>query len=647
MPLTKFTNLDFDQIKTSIKDYIRANSDFTGFDFEGSNLSILIDILAYNTYITAFNSNMVVNESFLDSATLRENVVSLARNIGYVPRSKTAATATISFTADFGTIDPQIPQTTLQAGLVCVGNTNDTSYVFSSTENHTTPVIQNVNGNYQAKFSEIEVKQGTYLEKKFVVDGSLDQKFILDNPGIDTSTIKVFISGDSAQLGLEYFPIDNILNVDSTSKIYLTQEVQDENYELIFGDGIIGQKLENESIITVRYITTDGESGNGLGKGSNTFAFSGKIVELDKNTNLPKVLSANLSITDIITNQPSQNGSNIEEISSIKYYAPRIYSSQYRAVTPRDYEAIIKKIYPETESVAVVGGEEMDPPEFGNVIISIKPKSGSFVSDFNKTRILSQLRQYTVSGINQKIEDLKILYVEIDSSIYYNNNEISSSESLKSNIINSLTTYKNSIDLNKFGGRFKYSKVQQVIDNTNTAITSNITKVIIRRDIKAALNQFAQYELCYGNKFHVNEAGRNIKSTGFKIFNVEKTVYLTDIPNADLKTGILSIIQVEEDGTYTVVAKSAGTVDYIKGEINISTLNITSTLNDSGVVEVQAIPESNDVIGLRELYIDFSLSKSKINMVRDVISSGDEITGTAFIRDFYTSSYLNGQLIRD
>jgi len=239
------------------------------------------------------------------------------------------------------------------------------------------------------------------------------------------------------------------------------------------------------------------------------------------------------------------------------------------------------------------------------------------------------------------------LYVEIDSSIYYNNNEISSSESLKSNIINSLTTYKNSIDLNKFGGRFKYSKVQQVIDNTNTAITSNITKVIIRRDIKAALNQFAQYELCYGNKFHVNEAGRNIKSTGFKIFNVEKTVYLTDIPNADLKTGILSIIQVEEDGTYTVVAKSAGTVDYIKGEINISTLNITSTLNDSGVVEVQAIPESNDVIGLRELYIDFSLSKSKINMVRDVISSGDEITGTAFIRDFYTSSYLNGQLIRD
>tara|TARA_R100001463_G_scaffold13118_16_gene35189 strand:- start:5298 stop:7241 length:1944 start_codon:yes stop_codon:yes gene_type:complete len=647
MPLTKFTNLDFDQIKTSIKDYIRANSDFTGFDFEGSNLSVLIDILAYNTYITAFNSNMVVNESFLDSATLRENVVSLARNIGYVPRSKTAATATISFTVDFGTIDPQIPQTTLQAGLVCVGNTSDTSYVFSSTNNHSTPVIKNINGNYQAKFSEIEVQQGTYLEKKFVVDGSLDQRFILDNPGIDTSTIKVFVSGDSAQLGIEYYPIDNILNINSSSKIYLTQEVQDENYELLFGDGIIGEKLENGAIITVRYITTDGKDGNGLGKGDNTFAFSGKIIQIDESSNLPKVLSANISISNIITNQPSQNGSNIEDISSIKYYAPRIYSSQYRAVTPRDYEAIIKKIYPETESVAVVGGEEMDPPEFGNVIISIKPKSGSFVSDFNKSRILSQLRQYTVSGINQRIEDLKVLYVEIVSSIYYNNNQISTPESLKSNVINSLTTYGNSIDLNKFGGRFKFSKIQQVIDNTDTAITSNITKVIIRRDLKAALNQFAQYELCYGNKFHVNANGRNIKSTGFKIFDVDKTVYLTDIPNADLKTGILSIIQLESDGTSTVVAKSAGTVDYIKGEINISTLNITSTLDDSGIVEVQAIPESNDVVGLRELYIDFSLSKSKINMVRDVISSGDEITGTSFIRDFYTSSYLNGQLIRD
>ena len=288
----------------------------------------------------------------------------------------------------------------------------------------------------------------------------------------------------------------------------------------------------------------------------------------------------------------------------------------------------------------------MDPPEFGNVYISIKPKNGSFVSDFNKSIILSKLKQYSVSGINQKITDLKMLYIELNTAVYYNNTKISNEESLKTQVTNSLTTYANSIDMNKFGGRFKYSKVQQVIDNTSTAITSNITKVIIRRDLKAALNQFAQYELCFGNQFHVNEKGYNIKSTGFTISSSSKTVYITDLPNADLKTGIISLVEISKDGTIFVVAKSAGTVDYIKGEVILNTVNITSTLNDSEIIEVQAIPESNDVVGLKELYLNLSLSKSKINMVRDVISSGDEITGTTFIKDFYTSSYSNGQLIR-
>ena len=289
----------------------------------------------------------------------------------------------------------------------------------------------------------------------------------------------------------------------------------------------------------------------------------------------------------------------------------------------------------------------MDPPEFGTVTISIKPKNGTYVSAFNKTRILSQLKQYAVSGINQKIEDLKILYVEIDSAVYFDENKVSTSSALQTKVLNSLTSYSNSVDMNKFGGRFKYSKVQQVIDSTDTAITSNITRVRIRRDLKAAINQFAQYELCYGNQFHVNAAGMNIKSTGFTISNNIRTVYLTDTPNSDLKTGVISIVEILDDGTVNTVIGSAGTVDYMKGEILLTTVNITSTLNNSGVVEVQAIPESNDVVGLKELYLNFSLSKSTINMVRDVISSGDEITGTSFIKDFYTSSYLNGKLIRE
>ena len=658
MPFTKFTNLDFDQIKTSIKDYLRANSTFSDFDFEGSNFSVLIDTLAYNTYITAFNSNMVVNESFLDSATLRENVVSLARNIGYVPRSRTAARATISFTIS---TTEDTPTLTLRRGLVCVGTANDTTYTFSIPEDVTTTVVDGV-----ASFDEVEVYQGTYLTKRFTHDGSLDQRFILNNSFIDTSTLSVYVkrTNDSG-LGIEYAAIDNILDTTSESRIYILQEVQDEKYEIKFGDGIIGKKLGDSvgsdgTIITANYIVTDGEDGNG----ASVFTFSGSVITANNTIINPGTVT-------ITTDQSSQNGSSIEPIDSIKYYAPRVYSSQNRAVTSRDYEAIVKRIYPETESVAVIGGEELDPPEYGNVILSIKPKNGSFVSDFNKSRILSQLKQYTVSGINPKITDLKILYVEVDSSVYYNYSQISSVDSLKTNVLSSLTNYSKSLDLNKFGGRFKYSKVLSVIDTTDTAITSNITKVRIRRDLKAALNQFAQYELCFGNKFHVNPQGRNIKSTGFKIAGESSTVFLTDTPTITsggtnvtdstsagevflnrpvtigATTGVLSIVKIGSDGRSIVVAKDVGTVDYVKGEIKIGTINITSTAKENGIIEVQAFPESNDVVGLKDLYLSFDVSKSTINMVRDVIASGDEITGKVFTRDYYTSSYSNGNLARN
>jgi hypothetical protein len=642
MPFTKFTDLDFDQIKESIRSYLRANSDFSGFDFEGSNFSVLIDTLAYNTYITAFNSNMVVNESFLDSATLRENVVSLARNIGYVPKSRTAAKASVTFTINVR--NTTTPTLVLKRGLTCVGNTNDTSYTFSILEDiqlPTTVTDITLNGvptaQRTATFENIEVSQGIYLEKQFVVDSSLDQRFILDNSFIDTSTIKVYVKKENdSGLGIEYNQIDNITDVTGSSYIYLIQEIQDEKYQLLFGDGLIGRKLETGEIITVNYLITDGKEGNG----ATNFSFSGRIVDSDGNPVSPQPFT-------VTTTQSSQNGSEIETIDSIKYFAPRIYSSQNRAVTGRDYETIIKTIYPDTESVSVVGGEELDPPAFGTVQISIKPKNGFLVSDFNKSRILSKLKQYSISGINQKIVDLKILYVEADSFVYYNDTMISTTNDLKAKISNSLTNYSQSTDLNKFGGRFRYSKVLRTIDNTDTAITSNITRIKIRRNLVALLNQFTQYELCFGNQFHVSDQGKNIKSTGFRVSGESDIVYLTDVPNADKKTGILSIVKNLSDGTVRVIAKSAGTIDYVKGEINLGTVNIVSTVKPNNVIEIQAFPESNDVVGLRDLYLNFDISKTKINMIKDVISSGDEISGTVFNRDFYTSSYSNGSLIRE
>ena len=645
MPITKFTNLDFDQIKTSIKDYLRANTDFDGFDFEGSNFSVLLDTLAYNTYITAFNSNMIVNESFLDSATLRENVVSLARNIGYIPRSRSAAEAVVSIKLDLGkvkteTVDgvtvakPYGTTVEITKGLVCTGNVQDSSFTFSISENIVSPVT--IEGDhYFANFNNITVSQGTYLNKKFTFDNSLDQKFILDNSFIDTSTIHVYV-GER-----EYIISDDITNIDSNSRVYFLQEVQDEKYEIRFGDGLLGKKLgstNDGTEITVDYIVSDGESGNG----AEGFSFSGNVIR----TSTPNI-SPDITSAVVTTITPSQGGANIEPIDSIKYYSPKIYSAQNRAVTPRDYEGIIKQIFPETESVAVVGGEELDPPEFGTVQISIKPKGATYISDFTKSRILSQLKKYTVAGINQKLIDLKILYVELDISAYYNYSQVTTEDTLKAKIVNSLTKYSQSVNFNRFGGRFKYSKVLQVIDKTDTALTSNITKIIIRRDLKATVNQFAQYELCFGNRFHVDPNGYNIKSTGFFVAGESSPVYITDIPNADGETGILSIVKPIENGEIRVVSKSAGVVDYIHGEVKLTTINILSTVKENNIIEIQAFPESNDVVGLRDLYLELSVSKSTINMLRDVISSGDEISGTQFTRDFYTSSYSNGNLIRE
>ena len=632
MPFTKFTNLDYDQIKTSIKDYLRANSNFTDFDFEGSNLSVLIDALAYNTYISSFNSNLDENESFLDSATLRENVVSLARNIGYVPRSKSAARASISFNVTANSTSSEMK---LQPGLVCVGRSNDSDVVFSISEeiNASTTVNSGIaTASFGSVTSPIEVLEGTFLTSQFIVDGSLEQRFVLDNANIDTSSIVAYV-GTPGVLGKQYKMIDNIVGISSISDTYLIQEVQDERYELLFGDGIFGRKPQNGAVITVQYVVTSGSEGNG----PEFFNFAGNFLGDNGQVITPSV------IPTINTVSAASNGGDIESVDSIKYFAPRLYSSQYRAVTARDYESIVQQVYPNTESVSVVGGEEVDPPQFGTVLITIKPKNGEFVSDFDKTQILTKLKSYSLTGINQKIVDLQVLYVEVESFIYYDTTKISAVNDLKTKITSALTTYSKSGDVNKFGGRFKYSKVLNVVDNIDKAITSNITRIRIRRNLNALVNQFAQYELCFGNQFNVKPEGLNIKSTGFKIQGTIETVYFTDVPNADKLTGTISIVRKNASGETIVVVKSAGVVDYVHGEINLSTINIISTDKPNNIVEVQAFPESNDVIGLQDLYLDFNVPSSQINMVKDTITSGEQISGVGYK---VTSSYSNGELSR-
>ena len=636
MTLVNFSNLDFDQIKSSLKEYLRANSNFTDYDFEGSNLSTIIDTLAYNTYITSYNANMVSNEVFIDSATLRENVVSLAKAIGYIPRSKKSSIATVSFFVDTSSL-PITPLTlTLQKGLVCTSSTTfqGLSYSFNIIDSVTKPVVNNI-----VTFDAIQVYEGTYLTQTFTVDtNNPNQKFILSNAGIDVSSIRVTVRNTQNSTVTRQFSLsENLIDIGPTSKVFFIQEIEDQRYEVIFGDGIFGVKLENLNFIEVSYVVSNGENGNGI----SNFVYAGRL--LDNND-----ASVVESISEITTDIASNNGQDLESVDSIKKFAPRIYASQNRAVTAADYEAIVPTIFPETESISVYGGETLNPPRYGKVFISIKPYNGDFLSSIIKDQIKTQLRKYTVAGIVTEIIDLKYIFVEYESTVYYNANLSPGAGSVKSIIEANLSRYSNSTELNRYGSRFKYSKFQKIIDDSHPSITSNITKITMRRDLSAKVNVLADYELCFGNQFHIKNSrtGYNIKSSGFNVDGIVDQVYFGDLPGSNEKTGSIFLFKLNSLTEPVIVRNNVGSIDYERGEINLSPIKITNTVktkNGLKIIEISTIPKSNDVIGKEDLYLQLDINNSILNMQIDDISSGANISGSTYT---VTSSYTNGNLIR-
>jgi hypothetical protein len=635
MTLTNFSNLDFDQIKTTLKDYLRSNSNFTDYNFEGSNLSTILDVLAYNTYITSYNANMVANEVFIDSATLRENVISLARNIGYIPRSRKSARATVSFFVDFSNSNTQSSFVTLNKGIISTSSKSfsNQSFVFSILENITKPVLNGV-----ASFDDIKIYEGSLVTNKFTYNtNNLNQRFILPNPGIDTELLSVSVERSGVKSN--YILHKNILEIDKNSKVFFIQEVDDERYEIIFGDGIFGESLQNNDEIEVSYIVSNGESGNGISQ----FSFSG-LLKSSNNENITSGIS--LLTTGLI----SSGGEDIESIESVKKYSGRIYASQNRAVTSNDYESLVKNvIYPETESISVFGGEELIPPQYGKVFISIKPRTGEFLPNLIKENIKTKLKQYAVAGIVPEILDLKYLYIETDSKIYYNPNLSSGPDQVLTSINYNVNKYAKSTELNKYGARFKYSKFLKVVDDSHAAVTSNITKISIRRDLRVVLNSFATYSIGFGNQFHISDLnGFNIKSSSFRMSGIQQDLYLSDIPNTDRETGIIFFFSLPNKNStdFNIVIRNAGTVDYKKGIINLNPLNIISTekiINGQSTIQISTSPKSNDVIGLQDLYLQLDINSSLFEMVVDEISSGADPSASNYI---VSSSYTNGNLVR-
>ena len=640
MSLVNFTNLDFEDVKTTLKEYLKSNSNFTDYDFEGSNLSTILDVLAYNTYITSYNANMVANEVFIDSATLRENVVALARNIGYTPRSRKAATTSVSFIVNATNITPKPASITLRKGTVAAsrGVFGGSSGSFCILDDITVPVVNGI-----AAFNEIPVYEGTVIEKNFTYSArNPQQKFILPNAGIDTDLIRVGVKNNVASTAtVKYSLQDNLFYIGSDSKVYFLQEVADERYELFFGDGVFGKKLDDQNYVTVTYLVTNGDAGNGFSQ----FAFNGRLTYV--RDGIEYTVTEGISL--LTPEFSSRGGSAIEEVESVRKYAPKVYSTQNRAVTADDYETLIPaKIYPDTESISVFGGEELIPPQYGKVFISIKPRFGDFLPNLIKDNIKLKLKKYAVAGVVPEILDLKYLFLEVSSKVYYNTNLAPSAADVSTVVSNNASKYANSTELNKYGARFKYSKFLKVVDDSHEAVTSNITVVKMRRDLRVVPNTIAEYQIGFGNQFHIaNTDGYNIKSSGFRVFGIPETVYISDVPNSNGLTGSLFFFTVPNAGSQspTIIRSNVGTVDYVNGIVTINATNILAGMEKDGqqVIEIQATPLSNDVVGLQDLYLQLDTSNSTFEMVSDEIASGLDPSASNYI---VSSSYAEGNLVR-
>ena len=603
MSYVQVANLDFTEIKSSLKEYLRSNSDFTDYDFEGSTLSTLLDVLAYNTYYTAFNANMVVNEAFLESATLRDNVVSLAKQIGYLPKSSVSPTAVLNINADFSTQNNIPSIVKMPRGSQFLTRINGTTYSFITAKDY----VVGLNSQSVAEFQDVEIKEGNYVIETFTFNSAIPQRFILQNSGIDTSTLKVTVRPTfNSTSVVEYRLADNIIGFDGTSQVFFLQEGEDERYEIIFGDGILGKKLDSNNYIEVSYITTNGSAANA----ARVFSY-GAVLEdqVGGNDYAPTVT--------LTTTTAASGGESLETVDSIKRNAPKFFNTQNRAVTADDYESIIRRIFPAIADIVCFGGEDASPPEYGKVKIVVKPSYATKLSAYTKNLISTDLKKYAVVSVTPEIVDPSITYVELNSNIYYNKSKTTLNESeLKASVINSLTTYRGTSDLEKFNGRFKYSRIVGIIDATDESITSNETEIKLRKDFIPVLNTVTQYEICYQNVVKSGCSNPSVQSSGFVVAGYPSDiVYLAD----DQKGNVyLYKIDPTTQNRFVLNAQQ-GTIDYGKGEVMLNRLNIIKGTYDDERIELRVSPTNKDIYAYREAYLSLDLQSSVFLITQEAL----------------------------
>ena len=613
----EISQLDFDGIKDNLKTFLSQQDEFVDYDFEGAGMNILLDVLAYNTHYLGYNANMLANEMYLDSADQRSSVVSLAKQVGYTPRSAVASTARIDVLVNNGSG----ASITMARGTKFTTTVDNTNYSFV---NNADVSISPVDGVY--KFSNLDIYEGTYLNYKYTANTSdTDQRFIIPNDNVDTTTLTVKVQESASDSTTNTYTLaTGITGLDSTSKVYFLQEIENGRFEVYFGDGVLGQAIADGNIVILDYITCNRDEPNG----ASSFTLNGNIGGF-----------TNVTITTVSN---AANGDGPETIKSIKYNAPRDYTSQDRAVTADDYKVLVKSLYANAQSVQVYGGEDAATPDYGKVYISIKAKSGSNLTQITKDSIVQSLKSYAVASVTPVVIDPETTYITLTTTFKYDSSLTTKDVStLQTNVLNAITNY-NTNTLENFTGMFRYSEALKTIDSADTAILSNITKVKMYKYITPTLSSALKYTLSFNNAFynphseHNKSAGGIVSSTGFKINDDSSTNehFLDDDGAGNIRVYYLS-------GTTRIYTSSAyGTIDYTSGEIILTSANITSISNVDGAtstqIRVTVQPDSNDIVPVRNQVLSIDTTNSSFTGSIDEIESGSSQAGTSYTT---TSSY--------
>ena len=610
------SQLDFDQIKANLKRFLSQQNTFNDYDFEGSGMSVLLDLLAYNTHYLSYNANILANEMFIDTADLRNSIVSLAKALGYTPNSPRSPVADLNIVVNNATGSTL----TMPVGTKFSTTVDGQTYNFVTITSNTISPINNI-----YTFSNVKIYEGTYVTFQYTANtADLDQKFLIQSANADTTTLSVSVQNSASDTTTNTFTkATSITELDSTSKVYFLQEDEDGKFEVYFGDGVIGKKLEDGNIVILKYVVTNKTAANG----ATTFTLNGNI--------------GGFSDTTITTNSNAANGSEAETNASVKFNAPKSYSAQDRAVTVEDYKVKVQEIYANAKSVSAWGGEDNETPFYGRVYISIKAKSGSNLTETTKTDIVNQLKKFSIASVTPVILDPETTDILLTSNIKYNEQATTKgTETIKTDITNALTNY-NDNTLNQFDGVFRYSKVIELIDDADSSILSNITTVKIRKSFTPTLSTATNYTVSFNNALynphsgHNSSAGGILSSTGFKVSGDATNVYFFD---DDGQGNIRRYYLANQVRTY--VDNTAGTINYSAGTLSINSVNITSVENIRGsassVIECTVTPSSNDVVPVRNQIVNIDVTNSTFTVAADTLVGGSANAGVGYTT---TSSY--------